>query len=212
MPGPMVGCADAPEFPGAGLPTPSGLREQLDAPRRGRRRRHSFGPWGRGDGHGCARPPGHRRPDDWHRKFWPYRQVAVRGTVGRCGAGRTDGHDLARGRCHGRRRGGTPHSWQGRSHVPTGHADWHMVQERYARWLPSAHGREAGSAVAEANRQTWPRLQRMLSAPTPAGAPDCAHAQPVVSAFEPAVKPAGTTAGRSAGKAKRGGTVVGQSG
>jgi integrase len=44
-----------------------------------------------------------------------------------------------------------------------GHADWRMVQERYARWLPSAHGRAAGSAIAQANQETWERLQAMTA-------------------------------------------------
>jgi site-specific recombinase XerC len=47
-----------------------------------------------------------------------------------------------------------------------GHADWRMVQERYARWLPSAHGRAAGSAIAHANQEVWERLQT-LTAGTP---------------------------------------------
>lgn len=39
-----------------------------------------------------------------------------------------------------------------------GHSDWKMVQDRYARWLPSANGRKAGSAVAEASRANWARI------------------------------------------------------
>jgi integrase len=43
-----------------------------------------------------------------------------------------------------------------------GHADWRMVQERYARWMPSGFGRAAGSAVAEANTAAWARVQSLL--------------------------------------------------
>jgi Na+-transporting NADH:ubiquinone oxidoreductase subunit NqrB len=43
-----------------------------------------------------------------------------------------------------------------------GHADWRMVQERYARWMPSGFGRAAGSLAAEANTTAWAQVQALL--------------------------------------------------
>jgi integrase len=42
-----------------------------------------------------------------------------------------------------------------------GHTDWHMLQKRYARWMPSAHGRKAGSAMGQANQHAWDSLDRL---------------------------------------------------
>ncbi|MES2226766.1 MAG: tyrosine-type recombinase/integrase [Pseudomonadota bacterium] len=52
-----------------------------------------------------------------------------------------------------------------------GHADWHMVQQRYARFIESAQTRKPGAAMAEVHSETLERLGTML-APDSAPADD----------------------------------------
>jgi len=52
-----------------------------------------------------------------------------------------------------------------------GHADWHMVQQRYARFIESAQTRKPGAAMAEVHSETLGRLDTML-VPVPASPKD----------------------------------------
>lgn len=44
-----------------------------------------------------------------------------------------------------------------------GHADFSMLERRYARWKPSQYGRKGGQAVLEGNPQVWARLESLRS-------------------------------------------------
>ena len=47
-----------------------------------------------------------------------------------------------------------------------GHADWHMVQQRYARFIESAQTRKPGAAMADVHGDTLRSLDAMLVPPS----------------------------------------------